>query len=357
MPQVPDLRAKLPPGVRRRLGRWRRQLGVRIAGGAAPAPASPPAGTVLGFDEIVQLVFPGLEDPQTLRAVAAAVADAGGDLTRPETLRRMIGAVDQQVANASMTIRFGPADVTYTDVAGMKLALDRADASVARQVEAADGYEPHLTAAFRAHCRPGMTVVDVGANIGYYALLASQLVGAGGRVVAVEPSSENCRLLLASVAANDAGNVELLPVACDERRGWVYLRSHVGSNGGLVPAGDVVADRGTVVPAFPLDELVEGPVHLLKLDVEGAEARAVAGARRLLERDRPIVTSELSCEMLQRVSGVAASDYLDGFLALGYRLFVLDKVTTEAIPYPSAAALLEKWGDPLRIEDVLLLPR
>jgi FkbM family methyltransferase len=313
-------------------------------------------GSVLGFDELVKLIFPGLSDPASLAALRAAAEAAGGDISRPETIRRMIGSVDQQVATASMVVRLGPGDVEYREVGGLRLALDRADASVARQVEAAGGYEPHLTAAFRRHCAPGMTVVDVGANIGYYSMLAAQLVGPTGRVYAIEPSSENCRLLLASITANGLENIELLPLACDSRRGWVYLRSHVGSNAGLVPADDVVTAVGTVVPAFRLDELVEGPVHLLKLDVEGAEARVVEGATQLLQRDRPIVTSELSCEMLPRVSGVAVEDYLGGFFELGYRLFMLDKAGGEPVAYESAQALLDSWGDPYRIEDVLLLP-
>ena len=343
---MPSLRSALPPTLRRTLGRWRVGAIHRL-GGVVPQRG-------LTYEELVTLLFPRHDDPEVRRALDEA---GSGDLTDPSTVRRMIGAVEQQVSPTSFTVRLGPGDVTYAEVHGVHLALDAADASVATQMERSGSYESHLTAVFDRFCTPGMSVVDVGANNGYYSLLASRLVGAAGRVVAVEPNSENCRLLLTSVALQRADNVELFPLACSSTRGWGYFSSHIGSNGGLVPADDLVRRPGTVVPTFPLDDLVDGPVHLLKLDVEGAEGLVVAGARRLLETHRPIVTTELSCDMLPRVSGVEAADYLQGFVDLDYSLSLVERPSGTLRELASPAELLDTWGDPFRIEDLLLLPR
>jgi len=188
-----------------------------------------------------------------------------------------------------------------------------------------------------------MTVVDVGANLGYYSLLASRLVGREGRVIAVEPNSENCRLLLSSLRLGEITNVELMPVACDTSAGWAYYSTHVGSNGGLVDGADVLAHPGVVVPTFRLDDIVTGPVHFLKLDVEGAEGRVIRGATRILERDRPLVTTELKEEMLRRVSEMSLGEYLGHFEALGYSPVLLDKETGEERPYADVATLLDSW--------------
>jgi FkbM family methyltransferase len=245
-------------------------------------------------------------------------------------------------------------DAVLCTVGKVELLCDAADAAVTPGLRSGT-YEPHLTAVFERHCRPGMTVVDVGANLGYFSLLASKLVGPVGRVIALEPNSENCRLLLSSLRLNGVTNVDLLPVAADEGPGWAYYSTHVGSNGGLVGDDHLLARYGTVVPTFPLDDLVDGKVDFLKMDVEGAEGRVVRGASRIIEKDRPVVTTELKEEMLQRVSGRSVADYLGYFGNLGYLPTLLDKGSGAERPYPSMQSLLDEWvADDLR--DVLLLP-
>jgi hypothetical protein len=69
-----------------------------------------------------------------------------------------------------------------------------------------------------------------------------------------------------------------------------------------------------------------------------------------------VVATELSLEMLRRVSGIGAEEYLDTFEALGYRISLLNRETGRPDPPTTAAQLLENWGDPLQIEDLLLLP-
>jgi FkbM family methyltransferase len=237
------------------------------------------------------------------------------------------------------------------------MVLDRADFAVSAFVT--DGaYEPHVSAVISTYCQPGMSVIDIGANIGIHTVAFARLVGDSGRVLAIEPSSENCRLILASARQNGCDNVELVPLALDTKRGWAYFSHHVGSNGGLVPtsAPEYVEGGGWIVPTAALDEVTSDRVDFIKVDVEGAEGRAMGGALKTLERWRPIVVSEFSCEMLRRVSGMEPEAYLDLFADLGYRLHVIDRDEPGRLVALSPSELLSTWDDDLRIEDLLFLP-
>jgi len=309
----------------------------------------------LPLDAALTMLYPS-RDPAELHAGAhALVGDTVEDL---HGLRQILTTFDRQFFPSPVQIRFGPDDVVRHRLDdGVILYLDREDGAVSRPLLSGD-YEAHLYPIFTRFCRPGMTVVDVGANVGRYTLLASALVGSAGHVVAIEPSSENCRLILLSVDANHAHNVEVLPLALDRSRGWSNLSGHSGSNGGLVSGdpADLLSGRSDIVPTFALDDLIDGPVDFLKIDVEGAEGRVVAGAQHLLETSRPVVATELSLEMLPRVSGISGEEYLEGFEALGYKISLLNRATGRPDPPVSTAQLLDEWSDPLQIEDLLLLP-
>ncbi len=304
----------------------------------------------LTYDQLVALLYPSLPD-DLRREVDEA---ASGDLTRRSTIRRMLGSIEHQRAPTAFTVQLTEEDAVHCHVGSVELLADAADAAVTPGLRSGE-YEPHLTAVFERYCTPGLTVVDVGANLGYYSLLAAQLVGPEGRVVALEPNSENCRLLLTSLRLAGLENVELLPVAADVTTGWAYYSTHVGSNGGLVGDADLLSRPGVVVPTFPLDDLVTGPVGFLKMDVEGAEGRVVRGAARLIERHRPVVTTELKDEMLRRVSGTGVGDYLAFFGRLGYRPTLLDK-GGEQKQYQTMAELVADWDEADELRDVLLLP-
>ena len=305
----------------------------------------------LTYEQLVHLLYPTLPDELRPEVDEAAA----GDLTRPSTIRRMLGMVEHQVAPTAFSVQLTDDDAVRCTVGDVELLCDAADAAVTPGLRSGT-YEPHLTAVFERYCEPGMTVVDVGANLGYYSLLASKLVGPSGRVIAFEPNSENCRLLLSSLRLANATNVELLPVAADLAPGWAYYSTHVGSNGGIVDDGDLLSRPGVVVPTFRLDDIVEGPVGFLKMDVEGAEGRVVKGATGLIERDRPIVTTELKGEMLARVSRMSLADYLGYFESLGYTPSLLDEDSGAEKPYSSSSALLADLAGRDELHDVLLLP-
>ena len=320
---------------------------VHGLGGTMPEPLP----RSITYDQLVDLLYPTL--PHELRPDVDQAA--AGDLARISTFRRMLGTIEHQVAPTAFSVQMGEEDAVHCSVGGVELFCDAADAAVTPGLLSGQ-YESHLTAVFERYCAAGMTVIDVGANLGYYSLLASRLVGPTGRVIALEPNSENCRLLLSSLRLNKITNVRLLPVAADTATGWAYYSTHVGSNGGLIEDGDLLSHPGTVVPTFRLDDLVDGPVGFLKMDVEGAEGRVVRGAVRIIDRDRPIVTTELKDEMLRRVSDTTVADYLRYFEKLGYTPSVLEKGSGAEKPYPSVADLLADWGETDELRDVLLLP-
>jgi hypothetical protein len=92
-----------------------------------------------------------------------------------------------------------------------------------------------------------------------------------------------------------------------------------------------------------LDHLGLERVDFMKVDVEGTEMRVFRGARATIERSRPIILSELSPEMLKRVSGVPVRTFFDFFQALGYRCFIVDKQRCgeEVVEFP------DKWDKEL----------
>lgn len=142
--------------------------------------------------------------------------------------------------------------------------------------------------------KPGMTVVDVGANIGYYMLLADQCVGAAGKIICIEPSVENLPELRRNVEANGLANVTLHEVALGAEDGEVGLKS--GINSGVAELGQ--AEH--VVPVRRLDSLVSERVDFMKIDVEGYEGHVIAGAGGLIEKHRPTVFLEMHPHLIGR---------------------------------------------------------
>src|SRR5262245_45011151 len=83
-----------------------------------------------------------------------------------------------------------------------QLVVQAHDAAVGRPLHATRQYEPHVCAALRRVLRPGMTFLDIGANVGFFTMLAASAVGATGRVFAVEPFQSNLKLLYLNAQLN-----------------------------------------------------------------------------------------------------------------------------------------------------------
>jgi FkbM family methyltransferase len=158
--------------------------------------------------------------------------------------------------------------------------------------------------AMQSLLRPGDVMVDAGANIGLFTVLAAARVGPHGQVIACEPSTATMELLRENVARNDFDWVELREVALAERPGRLEMQVFEPGSGysSFAPA-ETSRASSIEVEVTTLDQ-VAGPLlertRLVKLDVEGAELRALRGAGVLIERARPDFIVELEPEHLER---------------------------------------------------------
>ncbi|MBW4025156.1 MAG: FkbM family methyltransferase [Proteobacteria bacterium] len=220
----------------------------------------------------------------------------------------------------------GNGGITASEVQGFIIYTNDQDAAVGRHVRA-DNYERDVTAIFRDTLRDGMRVVDLGANIGYFTLLAASLVGPRGHVFAVEPNPRNVQMIEASRRVNSFNHVTVAPVAAGRDTGVLMLNTSY-SNGTTSDAPSEIEQLfgAEVVPSLRLDTLLgaDAQVDLIKVDVEGAEYNALLGGEQTIRRCRPVIVSEFSPAMMPGISRISGEDYLKWLIALGYALSVIE---------------------------------
>lgn len=188
---------------------------------------------------------------------------------------------------------------------------------------------------------PGMTVVDVGANIGYYLLLFQQAIGSRGRVICIEPSVENLPELRRNIELNRFENLELHAVALGDHEGETGLRSGINS-------GVVEAESGAYhVPLRRLDRLISEPVDFLKIDVEGYEGQVLAGAVDLLQRDKPTIFLELHPHIVGRF-GYSVRRILDSLKLIYPSIGLYEKVDDSGLSLSQKIAVRYFGRDPMR---------
>jgi FkbM family methyltransferase len=214
-----------------------------------------------------------------------------------------------------------PAIVTLD---GLILHAERGDAAVVEPI-LADRYELNELDFVRATVQPGDAVIDLGAHIGAYTLRLARLVGPTGHVTAVEPSRAHADCLRRSVSANrfDAWT-DVVQAAASNATGHAWLRHPpAGSSSAHCWMDDRHAGDGERTQTVALDDVIEGAVRFIKVDVEGAEGRALRGASRLLERSRPTLLVELHPHLLPMVGGETPAALIAWMASLDYECRLL----------------------------------
>jgi len=176
---------------------------------------------------------------------------------------------------------------------------------------------------FGPHVKPGQTVIDVGANMGFTTLVLARLVGGEGKVHSFEPGASMFSRLQELVRQNKLEQVELHQVGCGSRQEKLMLKIPISSgNASLRLPEDMSAEikKTEMVSIETLDEHLGNQLsqlHFIKIDTEGFEIDVLRGAARTIERLRPIVCIELSAEY--RESSAASIEWL---LSRNYKFLV-----------------------------------
>ncbi len=289
------------------------------------------------------------------RRLKLSVAELIGDFLDSEEFERRQGARSEPSSYEAT-----PAVERTLSVGGLQVVIDANDHGVGRELERKGGYEPFVTWALQELLTEGSTFVDVGANIGYFTLLAARRVGPKGRVLAFEPMAPNHALLTKSVQLNGFQNVELFPVALGDADGVARFGLPDRANSGSFTLLNDRAWKKSVyeVPIRRLDDIAgDRQVDVIKMDVEGAEGLALRGMLQTLRRCRPVLLMEYTPSSLAAVSGSSGRELLTQLANEGYEAQEISSYagTFNAQSADALEALLASRGTGHL--DLLLFPR
>lgn len=260
---------------------------------------------------------------ERLKAIYRAAAhDLTPDLARLhaeiDELRTALNRHDPHVAY------LGNNEAVVTTTWGCRLIIRTDDYILSPELMSTGTFEPGLTALFPQLIRKGDTVVDVGANIGYYSLLAGLAVGPEGFVVAVEPHPRTAQLLAVNLVLNGmsaTSSVAVLAAYSGVDELEFFIRKKFASNSSLGPVDQPLLDflgdtqESIRVSAIDLDTHLDGLRHtghvgLIKVDVEGAELAVFQGALRTMRESRPRVVFEW-CPGQQIAAGAEPARFIE----------------------------------------------
>lgn len=239
---------------------------------------------------------------------------------------------------------------------GARFVCDLGDA-IAREVWLTGYYEPPVTRAIWQLLRPGGTLVDAGANWGYFSLLGAACVGGEGRVLALEPDPRHFDRLQFNASMNGFANVTALPVAAGAQEGVAVLTGYADGADNRGVSRIVERAEGThryEVRCSTIDALTSSSarVDVVKIDVEGAEADVLAGMRAGLASARyAAVVLELHPDLL-RARGVDPRECIGPLAAHGYRGWAIDlsprayrDATSTHAPLERVLRPVDTWHD------------
>jgi FkbM family methyltransferase len=184
-----------------------------------------------------------------------------------------------------------------------------------------EAYEVELTNVLTSHVTSGSTIVDIGAHVGLHTLMFSRRAGPTGRIIAVEPSPANARLLREHLSWNNCRNVKIVEAAVGDRKCDVNFtfRSDATDSGAF--ANSLAYDIGgttATVRMTTIDTIcVDCQPDLVKIDVEGAEMLALWGARDVLKRSALTLIVAIHPEAM-RALGTSPAEVIEFLAGCGY---------------------------------------
>jgi len=236
---------------------------------------------------------------------------------------------------------------------GIKYELDLRE-SIDMQIYFRGCFEPDTTLVINKYVKSGMTILDIGANVGAHTLRLAKLVGKDGKVIAFEPMSWALAKLKRNIGLNDFDNIVVEECALSDINFKSQL-THFSSSWRV--GGGWAADSGTAehIGFVTLDEYARinkmDKIDFIKLDVDGYECKVIRGGVNTIKKFTPIMIVEFGKCTLERY-GDSLGDLVDLLFSLGYLLYSIEDLKL----YPSKKSALDAVP-PNKTINVLCKPR
>lgn len=226
-----------------------------------------------------------------------------------------------------------------------KIIFDKDDPVMSGAISLGE-YDPGTVAFFRDCLKEGMTVVDIGANLGYFTVIAASRVGASGKVFSYEPDPRNFDLLKTNISANGFENVTAFPIALSDRAGERKL--FFGDNQCTHSFGDKIGHgrfESVVTDTLDGSLKVSGrpKIDVIKMDIEGAEPVALEGMMETIARNQKLtMIFEFHPNAIKRL-GYSPSEFLERMRKLGFLISVIDEDRKNHTAINNIAAFTESF--------------
>lgn len=211
--------------------------------------------------------------------------------------------------------------VETINLRGIKFELNTSD-FVDKYLFVTGEYEPDVTDFILNNLKKGDVFMDIGANIGYFSILASKRVGNSGEIYAYEPNPVTLNRLKRNISINQIENIYVKPFAVSNSRESINFYIPKFKNSGMSSLRGIENSKVVKVNTIILDDRLNQlpKIKLIKLDIEGAEHLAISGMVKLLRRDKPMLLLELTDEFLKEFDS-SAFKLLQFLSSFGYRIF------------------------------------
>ena len=210
---------------------------------------------------------------------------------------------------------------------GLVLELDQTD-PVASGAIALGVYERYESELFRSKVKPDMTIIDIGANLGYYTAIASRRAGERGLVIAFEPEPNFFKILSRNISRNNMKNAICFEIAVAEKNGLtnLYLSNENKGHNSIIRSEEL--KTSTQVKTTTLDDFLFyqkiTKVDIIKMDIEGAEILALEGMKNTLIKHLPLLFFEFSPHSIIKLNRNPV-DFLSTIRKIGYSMFEINK--------------------------------
>jgi len=185
-------------------------------------------------------------------------------------------------------------------VQGSLMKLNLKDQGIHKDLYLHGIREPQATRYMQSIMQPDWHIVDIGANIGYYALMEARIVKS---VVAIEAGRDNATNLQSNISINQYKNIEVFNCAIGDHNGMINFHVSKACNWNRIASGDDSIDES--INMYTLDNFIGEayPVDFIRMDVEGYELNILNGMRNILEQHRPDMFIEVHRDMLKDYGG------------------------------------------------------